>query len=418
MNLAEHRSMVGSILDFDPDVQTYKNEVTNLLNQLYMDFFTDKKWKFAQKTVEVTAYTDVENATGTTAIGTATITISVPFFENWMEGQILEVSGTTSAADDGEYVVQRIRSATVAVLEGLSASANDTGLTVTVKHRFIDLPTDLVVTLAMGVRDVNSTTLSYANISRHVDEELDLRYSNTGRSSDWVAHDDFTVSQPITAPTLAAVGGSLPAGTYEVCYTFRTKNRESNYSPSTSVTLASPGGIDVSGLQNTGTDSALYKRVYIKKPGSQAFWKVTNADVDEATTTMSALALAVSYLATGTRRPEHGGNYQRIRLYPRQSSDTKVQIRYIYQPPMMLDDTDVPEFPSSHHLYLVYRACDELFIKHNNLRHSQMYEKKADKELLKMLNRFLSEGTAHWVKGSFKVSRPFGRIESPLTHSG
>lgn len=417
MNLVEQRAMVGSILDFDPDVQTYKNEVTSILNQLYVDFFTDKKWKFAQKTLEITAYADA-TATDGGISASPNITTASPFFLSWMEGQIIEVGGTAPVADRGEFIVRSVHSTTSATLIGYTASGVTANVTFTAKHRYIDLPHDHVSTLSAGVRDIAANTLPYANLSRHLEEEMDLLFSRVGRATDWIAHDDFTMPHPIAAPTLSAVAGSIPAGTYEVCYTFVTANRESNYSPATSITLAAPGGISVTSMQNTGADSGLYKRFYIKTPDSQAFWAAASPDVAETVTAVASLAFSTSYLTSSVRRPEHGGNYQRFRLYPRQDTDTKVQLRYLYRPPLMLDDTDVPEYPSSHHLYLVYRACEQLFIKHNNTAHSQLYRQKADKELLKLGNRFLSEGSAHWVKGSFGTKRPFGRVESPLIHNG
>ncbi len=44
MHLAAVRDMVGSIVDYDPNVQTYRDEVTRILNELYLDFFTDRPW--------------------------------------------------------------------------------------------------------------------------------------------------------------------------------------------------------------------------------------------------------------------------------------------------------------------------------------------------------------------------------------
>ena len=48
MNLSEIRNMVGSIVDYDPNVQTYIDEVNRVVNEIYLDFFTDRPWKFAQ----------------------------------------------------------------------------------------------------------------------------------------------------------------------------------------------------------------------------------------------------------------------------------------------------------------------------------------------------------------------------------
>jgi len=225
--------------------------------------------------------------------------------------------------------------------------------------------------------------------------------------------------QPVTAPVLASTAGSLAAGTYYVKYTFEDSNRRGAASPVASVALAATGGINItSGLQSTGANSGIIKRVYIRTPDSMAYYQSSSATVDETTATLSALALDSAYFTSADRLPEHGGSYERVRLYPRQSSDITVTVRYLFQPPMLAEDTDVPLLPPSHHNYLVYRACQELFVKHNNVQHSELYRRKADAELLRMENRYLSEGATHWVKASFRSRPSLQFSESKLTTSG
>mgnify|MGYP003640456350 CR=1 FL=1 len=73
MNLSEIRNMVGSIVDYDPNVQTYIDEVNRVVNEIYLDFFTDRPWKFAQETEEIQVYRDVIIANGVINIGVNTI---------------------------------------------------------------------------------------------------------------------------------------------------------------------------------------------------------------------------------------------------------------------------------------------------------------------------------------------------------
>ena len=84
---------------------------------------------------------------------------------------------------------------------------------------------------------------------------------------------------------------------------------------------------------------------------------------------------------------------------------------------MLIEDSDAPEFPAPHHRYLAYRACQELFIKHNNQSNSEVYRRKADAELLKMQNRHLTESNAHWVKAGFRHSPVWTNAEPKLTHT-
>jgi hypothetical protein len=441
MNLAEIRDMVGSILDYSPDVQTYKDEVTRVVNQLYLEMFADHKWQFAQKTRNLTARGDV-TTTGTASSGVLTVGDSdtaVIYSKNtWMEGQIVEVSGGTwsSGKLSGEYRIVKIELATLSTsrlyLEdsdgnSVTSGATSAAATVRIKNRYIDMPEDMVKVLSLGIRSPASSsdtatgnaTIHFLNCSRHLDEELDLDLDIAGRPTDWIRYDNYRMPQPVTAPVLESTTGSLAAGTYYVKYTFEDSNRKSASSSAASITLASTAGINItSGLQSTGANSGTVKRVYIRTPDSMAYYQSSNSVVTETTTTLSALAIDSAYFTSADRIPEHGGSYERVRLYPRQDSDITVTVRYLFQPPMLAEDTDVPLLPPSHHNYLVYRACQELFVKHENDQHSELYRRKADAELLRMENRYLSEGATHWVKASFRSRPSLQFSESKLTTSG
>lgn len=441
MNLSEIRDMVGSILDYSPDVQTYKDEVTRVVNQLYLEMFADRKWQFAQKSKNLTARADV-TSTGTASSGVLTVgdsdTAVVYSLNTWMEGQIVEVSGGTwsSSQMSGEYKIVKIELASLTTsrlyLEDangnpVTAGATSAAATVRVKHRYIDMPEDMVKVLSLGIRTpaqssdtaTGNATINFLNCSRHLDEELDLDLDMSGRPTDWIRYDNYQMPQPVTPPVLESTTGSLAAGTYYVKYVLQDSNRKSASSAAASITLASTGGINItSGLQATSANSGIVKRVYIRTPDSMAYYQSTNSVVTEATTSLSGLSIDAAYFTASDRIPEHGGSYERVRLYPRQDSDVTVTLRYLFQPPMLIEDTDVPLLPPSHHNYLVYRACQELFVKHNNAQHSELYRRKADQELLRMENRYLTEGAAHWVKASFRGRPSLQFSESKLTTSG
>ena len=60
MNLKEMRTMVASILDYDPDVQSYRDEITRFINESYRNWFTSRPYEFSQKTVDVYTMPDSE----------------------------------------------------------------------------------------------------------------------------------------------------------------------------------------------------------------------------------------------------------------------------------------------------------------------------------------------------------------------
>ena len=422
MNLAEMRDMVGSIVDYDPNVQTYRDEVTRIINELYLDFFTDRPWKFAQETEEIQVYKDVEVTDCAIAVGQNSVSKIAPSFSDWMEGAIVEISGATAEADNGEYTIAK-STATTLYLEGFSASNTET-VTAKVKQRFIDMPEDCNEVLSIGIRSPTAGTQAHFDyLSRARDEEYSLLLSSTGLPTDWLIYDDVTMTQPVLQPTLDAVAGATwtTPGTYYVQYTFVHKNKESAPSPEAEVTTALGGfvlNVPTPTIQNTGTNSGMFKRFYLRTTDSQAFYQVSNADIDETTLVINDLDVAADYLANARRLPENDGHYKRVRLYPRQDTDYLVEVRFVYRPDRLIEDTDVPEFPPAHHRYLVYRACQELFVKHDNLQHSELYRRKADTELLRMENTYLSEGAGVWIKQGYRESQIRYRGQTSLTHRG
>ena len=418
MNLSEIRNMVGSIVDYDPNVQTYIDEVNRVVNEIYLDFFTDRPWKFAQETEEIQVYRDVAPPTPIINVGAATITdISNPFLP-WMEGAIVEITGATAPADDGEYIIAK-SSAGVLVLEGFTAS-NTEAITATVKQRFIDMPADCSEVMSIGIRSPMSGTQAHFDyLSRNRDEELSLLLSSTGLPTDWLIHDDATMIQPVLASALAInAAGTLGAGLHYVKYTFIHKNKESAPSPASTVTLGAADSINVAGLQNTGANSGILKKAYIRTPDSNAYYASTAAFALETATTMTGIVVATDYLVGAERLPENDGHYKRVRLYPRQDTDYLIEVRFVFRPDRLIEDTDVPEFPPDHHRYLVYRACQELFVKHDNITHSEVYRRKADVEMLRMENNYLSEGAGYWIKQGYRESQISYRTATSLTTRG
>jgi hypothetical protein len=114
------------------------------------------------------------------------------------------------------------------------------------------------------------------------------------------------------------------------------------------------------------------------------------------------------------REPVTLDNRWRIRLHPRPADQTPMRIRYMYYPGKLLDDYDTPNSPTDTHRYLVYRACQELFIKHKNPDMALYYEKKADDEMRKCERRYLSERSQYYIKNGFKSGpmrlRPFRNL--------
>ena len=427
MNLRQMIDMAGAILDYAPGVTIYENEVRRFLNESYLDLYADRAWNFAQKSRLLTIRAD-RTATNGTITGAAAVGIAAgTFFTVDMAGMIIEIIGATNASDNGEYEILSVNTAgtTSAVLvtkNGIATTLSGGGTaTFKVKQRYVDLPSDTIEVLSLGIRSPENERQEWMYLNRWMDEHLALDIDLVSRPTDWVMYDEYVMPQPKVAVTPTTVGGTSPTtGLFDFCYTFLRQNRESAPSPVSSAITISNAATTTARLDNIQetTGSALLKRIYFRCPLSNRFYQATT-DWPVATVTVNPVAFLnpTNFLVNSKPLPEHEGRYKRVRPYPRQDKDYEATLRYVYRPPRLLDDSDVPEFPADLHRYLVYRTCQELFVKHNNLPQSEMYRIKAEDELMRMQQRCLTQAANTWIKNTFRQSAIYRRPRPRLTHN-
>lgn len=423
MNLRQMIDMAGSILDYAPGVTIYENEVRRFLNEAYLDLYADRAWDFAQKTVLLSLKADRTQAGGVSSV-TEITTAPTNFFTSDMAGMIVEISA--SANNDGEYIILSVDSATVATLTSLSGGAPglvvEGGVTFKVKDRYVDLPPDTIEVMSLGIRSPENERLPFGYLNRWLDEHMALDIDLVARPTDWIVYDDVVLPQPQVAISPSVVAGASPVtGLFDFCYTFVRQNRESAPSPvssTISITNAAAQTARFDSIQET-SGTALLKRFYFRCPLSNRFYRAlaTDAAVTVVTITPIVYENPTNFLVNNAPLPEHEGRYQRVRLYPRQDKDYEATLRYVYRPQRMLDDSDVPEFPADFHRYLVYRTCQSLFVKHNNLPQSEMYKIKSEDELMRMQQRCLTQAANTWIKKTFRQSAIYRRPRPRLTHN-
>ena len=442
VNLAQMISMAGSILDYSPDVPTYRAELRRYLDESQRELFSMREWLFGQKVAHVQLHPDVTVAalTITRLIGTQGTNLTVLLQDPgargivpvWVDNAVVEISaatGLTQAVPVEVAVRMRVSSDSVVLEDSdgqnlLAAFGTATAVTAVFKHRFVDMPTDMVDVMSVTVREPNTERESIHNITRWEDENYLLNIDIVGRPTNFVLASDAFVPSPVKVPTCVNAGAAaspFPAGDYDVVYTHILGGRESASSPnSLLVTFAAGDNLNISGMQNNGNDNdtGLYKKVYFRGPDSDAFYATENdASTEEATTMVASAQIRAGYLRTSVRLPEHDGTYSRLRMYPRQDSEITVNVRYMARPPRLIDDSDSPLTPSEHHKYLVFRCCEQLFVKHGNPPLSEKYRLLAEAELVRMAKRYLTTKSQLLVKGNFTQSRRMGRPWRTLTHT-
>lgn len=438
MNLSQMLSMAGSILDYSPDVPSYRAELRRFINQAYKELFSNDVWLFAQREDHLTIYPDLSIEGLSIVIGAdgnaqLQDPLSRALFRPRMAGYIIEFTASGGpVAAPFELQVRIVMDGNNLVLEDKNgrdvsgASYAGTGMNVTIKQRYIDMPLDCVDVLSVTLRYPSQERQPFYNLTRWEDEAWMLNMDLIARPTNFVLAEDVIVPAPVITPVLnnlGAVANTVPvAGDWDVVYVHSLGERLSAPSPnSTVVTFTATDGMSVSGMQNNGSDDStgLQKKVYVRSPDSDAFYEVQTPQVKESVTTTGSpngLAISTSYQLSQYRMPEHEGIYKRIRMYPRQDEELTITVRYLARPFRLLDDGDIPMFPPEYHQLLVFRCCEQLFIKHGNGPLAELYRERAEAVLARMQKRYKTTRSQMMVKGNFTQSTTMARPWRTLRH--
>jgi hypothetical protein len=266
VNLVELRNRVKQVTDYSPELGVYNEALDLLLNDAYMALWTEKRWKFAQKTTFMDIWPDVVpaqpnlttvnvNVTNNRRAVTFTAAVyalaSYPY--QW-EGQIIELNGR-------DYFIDQVLSSTsIRLREPYRGTTSPFGgdSAWRMKHRFYDLPADAIELLGLLHKDTPAAGKippygAVRGITCRREEDLNLREDLTSfYSQAYVPYGTSNVP-PAETFTFETVGivGTIPNGTYlEFCWAFETDGGKKvgalSESKVTSITVGGPGGIQLS----------------------------------------------------------------------------------------------------------------------------------------------------------------------------
>ena len=482
MNLKQIKDMIFSITDYNPDVETYQDEVTRIVNEVYDDFFSSRPWSFSQKEIDVYTRPDltVENATITATnddpqskLVTNCLSIAADLK---YEGSILQVVNATDESDSGEYFIDScqgtggLRVSKKAIYERQAWSTTTNPVTVVAKQRYITLPSDCVQPLGVSVRDPTITKGTgpfgpVFELNRRDDAQYGLWLDQTGTPNTWIPYDnlpggelDVSDFPPLPGdlavlPVACTAAEAWPDGQYEFYLAYRFRGKIGPIGEAVQLTITNTNLVKYKPefLTRDTTLSnmwGLHKHIFFKivklasgygddlirdmnaysmtatttaTPGggftvdNNFYIPDTNTVCDTPVLWLGGVGLNEQKLRSVPRAPDFSeGTYWRIRLHPRPNYYLPIRVRYIRKPNALIADTDTPESPPDTHRYIVYRACEELFTKHNALSQAQLYKQKADNEEKAMSQRWLSQRAANYIKHSFRagpgLTKPFRRL--------
>ena len=480
------RDMVGSILDYSPDVTAYKLEMNRILNECYLDFYLLQPWTFCQKTLDVyttpdTTQTDLRitpnagNGYFNNQVTAVNYTTGIgKSFKNRQfnhEGSHLKITLSGDDENNGMYIIDKLDEQNTALhVSKVSGNAQRVNwlpiggsadvITGVAFQRYLNLPKDAAQILSVGIRNTDETGTGMGgslghiyNLTRSDEEQFDYRFDITGTPTQFVVYDqnpngfqDVTHFVPraskdfnITLATGPAPG--WPQGKYEFKMAYHWHGIEGPLSDPFAIEITEAnknivfGTLDTTQFGIKGLRKKFYVRVVSVTNNSVAHeenffrdlsgikyhdlstiipWNETIIEDNQTSTIWDQTKLPVDSFARLMMIPRLKTDIttrMRIRLHPRPTEMTPITVRYISYPMLLDDDYDAPETPIDTHRYIVYRTLEEMLFKHNQDVQSSYYAKKAEKELQKIEERYLTQRSAIYIKDNFRVGpmrvRPF-----------
>lgn len=253
MNLQDLRNKVKNITDYSPELQTYQDQVDDLINDAFYSIWTAKRWKFSQVQDFIKIYPDLnfgltgKNANVLNGSRRVTFSGSIPSLlaevslgpfsshdtsksygsvGSAYEGEIFEINGR-------EYTILKIVSDTdIRLAEPYRGGNVVDNTTWVVKKRFYDLPEDCLELLNLSQRDVPAPTNGgrpvygkVSGLSKRREEEINLREDYTANYAEC-----YIDTPPINVPPaeklkeisqVYSAGATIPPNTYfEICWAF------------------------------------------------------------------------------------------------------------------------------------------------------------------------------------------------------
>ena len=252
MNLQDLRNKVKNITDYTPELQTYQDQVDDLINDAFYSLWTAKRWKFSQVQDFIKIYPDLnagltlKNASVQNGSRRVSFSGAIPML-------LAEVSlgpfsnhdsaksyGSVGSAYEGEiflsqgreYTILKVVSATeIRLTEPFRGTTNVDDTTWIVKKRFYDLPEDCLELLNLSQRDIPAASgmrppFGKVNgLSKRREEDINLREDYTSQYAEC-----YVDTPPINVPPaeklkeisqVYTADATIPANSYfEICWAF------------------------------------------------------------------------------------------------------------------------------------------------------------------------------------------------------
>jgi len=190
MNLKELRNKIKNITDYNPEVQSYIDDLDSLINDSYSNIYTAKRWNFAQTKKNIDIFpdftSDIINANVQDGVRAVSFSSDLSIFlENKIEweGQIFQY-------EDRDYTIDQVTSAKgIRLREPFRGTSTVDATEWKIIHRHYNLPEDLVEILNITHTDTpvsGAGTIDgkKASLAPRRAEDVNLKYDKTAEHAD------------------------------------------------------------------------------------------------------------------------------------------------------------------------------------------------------------------------------------------
>tara|TARA_R100000081_G_C4819821_1_gene178561 strand:+ start:108 stop:1436 length:1329 start_codon:yes stop_codon:yes gene_type:complete len=436
MNLNEIRQRIFDQMDFNPNLQQYRDSVVRRINDHYLQICDSAHWLFLQKETTIQLRKEIEgSATVTIRVETSNlrkVTITGGTFSSEMEGQTFINTDTNK-----EFEIIRVFDSTnLFIGENFDGTPSTALQTFKIRFDRQPLPADCIEVL--GYVDRNADRGRLFQIERKREEYAYLDRDNTGDPIAIVDDEAFEGLTPISNPTLAtsSTSGTLATSTqYEYKYTIFSEGREGPPSESVDINSGTKTSIDISGLDNLGwrasilgapIDSGMAKYVYRRDTTNDGPWLLIK--ILESTTTSFTDQYLIPYTIGNKQLVTYNyaspndyiyfdepGARQNVRFWYTPSLDKEIHIRYHRRPRTLANDNDAPVFPKQYHIVLVYATLEDMFLQMQATDQAQIFRSRKLEMLNQMRKRYLSRDETRKRFERFDRPRRFRINYGPTT---
>lgn len=403
MNLKDIVEEVNNLLDYNPDLQPYKDATVRTVNRHYQEISTASPWLFMQNVEDFPVYAAV------VPTATQTVTITTPT-------RVVTFSGITpplawegalfTGPDSVQYRIRRVVGFSIFIDPAYQSASVAGSASWGISFDRYALPADCSEPLGFMDRENDRGRLLF--MDRRREEELYLNADDGGHV--FILIEDLHISDrpPEYAPTaVLSAGGTLPIGVeFEYCSTFTLEGRESP--PSIPVTAAKTTAgnrtVTLSNLEDTRDPSLLAtginKNIYRRNKNGNGRWLFLAVISSAATTTyVDDGSVTPSVYETNVLSPQEPR--QHVRGYYTSGFDEKFELRYLRKPRRLQADSDVPLWPEQYHVLLVYRTLQDACMQSGMTGQSTMYERRANEVLQRMKGKWLARSDKNIIRQGF-----------------